>query len=497
MSYVSFDQARSMNNLARYATGAAINRQEESSGVVTGTLFMGGVSGATWAWKNRKNLSGAWKNLAKEAAQRDQIVKSTKVVANGKPFSKIRNLWAGASKYVAQQEAAATAAKAANTAAKASKATGFFGKVKNFLGFGKAGKFIKGVTTKYPKSASLLKGIKGNAGFALISFGLGVVSDVIPSFQIGATEGFKQLGKTALKTAAEVGGWAAGTALGAKAGAVIGTCIGGPIGTAIGGLVGAACGFLGSWLASKAADKVVGPSEVEIAQQKNAEQLSKEAATDSNLKKEVVGQALQNLVAHYAQNGQLSDDDKIAKNDLEKVLGEKINLDELAKEYTAQAQSEQQTAPQDTTAPSAQQQAIQMEAQQQAEAQSQTQLASLQQQTTVPQPSSTQEQDAEDVEEPQGKQDKKKTQQQYTMPSYQSTLTNPLLASTNSFSMSNPYGSIPATTSSFDSYNIFNQYGSVSANPYGMYNQNDSIFSNANQASQQQDQTKFKYNPNV
>lgn len=497
MSYVSFDQARSMNNLARYATGAAINRQEESSGVVSGTLFMGGVSGATWAWQNKKNLKAGWQNLAKEAAKRDKMIKSTKVVPKGKAFSTVRNYWAGASKYVAQKEAAqaakatkaakgAKASKAASFFSKAknslglNKAASFFGKTKNSLGITKAGAFLKGVATKHPKIATLLKGVKGNAGFAIFSLGVGVLTDVIPSFQIGATEGFKQLGKTALKTAAEVGGWAAGTALGAKAGAVIGTCIGGPIGTAIGGLVGAACGFLGSWLASKAADKVVGPSEVEIAQQKNAEQLSKEAATDSSLKKEVVGQALQNLVANYAQNGQLSDDDKIAKNDLEKVLGEKINLDELAQEYTAQAQSEQQTAPQDTTAPSAQQQAIQMEAQQQAEAQSQTQLASLQQQTTVPQPSSTQEQDAEDVEEPQGKQDKKKTQQQYyTMPSYQSTLTNPFMASTSNFSMANPYGSVYAN------------------NPYGMYNQKDSIFSNPYQSSQQQDPTKFLYNPNV
>lgn len=480
MSLVSFDHAQTMNNLARYATGAAINRQEESSGVVSGTLFMGGISGATWAWKNRKGLKAGWKNLAKEAAARDNLIKSTNVVPKGKAFSKVRNIWAGASKYVAQQEAAAESAKAAAKAtSKAGK--GFFGKTKNALGITKVSKFLTSTAAKHPKFASLLKGVKGNAGFAIFSLGLGVVTDVIPAFQIGATEGFKQLGKTAMKTTAEVGGWAAGTALGAKAGAAIGTCIGGPIGTAVGGLVGAACGFLGSWLASKAADKVIGPSEVEIAQQKKSAQLATEANTDTKTQKAVIGQALQNLVANYTENGKLSDDDKIAKKSLEKVIGEEINLDELAQEYAAESKN-QSAAPQDTTAPTQEQQAIQMQAQQEAEAQQQAQLAALQQQTTVPQVSSTLEND--ETEESQGKKDKEKIKKQYTSPmfltpstAYSSPLNNPFLTSSNnSYSMANPYGSMSAI------------------NPY------ENIYNNLYQASNQQqvqntDPNKFVYNP--
>lgn len=480
MSLVSFDHAQTMNNLARYATGAAINRQEESSGVVSGTLFMGGISGATWAWKNRKGLKAGWKNLAKEAAARDNLIKSTNVVPKGKAFSKVRNIWAGASKYVAQQEAAAESAKAAAKAtSKAGK--GFFGKTKNALGITKVSKFLTSTAAKHPKFASLLKGVKGNAGFAIFSLGIGVVTDVIPAFQIGATEGFKQLGKTAMKTTAEVGGWAAGTALGAKAGAAIGTCIGGPIGTAVGGLVGAACGFLGSWLASKAADKVIGPSEVEIAQQKNTAQLATEASTDTKTQNAVIGQALQNLVANYTENGKLSDDDKIAKSSLEKVIGEEINLDELAQEYAA-ASKNQSAAPQDTTAPTQEQQAIQMQAQQEAEAQQQAQLAALQQQTTVPQVSSTLEND--ETEESQGKKDKEKIKKQYTSPmfltpstAYSSPLNNPFLTSSNnSYSMANPYGSMSAI------------------NPY------ENIYNNLYQASNQQqvqntDPNKFVYNP--
>ena len=489
MSFVSFDQAQTMNNLARYATGTAINRQEEPSGIVSGTLFMGGVSGATWAWKNRKNFKAGWQNLAKEAAERDKLIRATNVVPKGKAFSKVRNIWAGASKYVAQKEAAAESAKAtAKATAKAGK--GFFRKTKNALGITKVSKFLTSTAAKHPKFATLLKGVKGNAGFAIFSLGVGVITDVIPAFQIGTKEGFKQLGKTAGKTAAEVGGWAAGTALGAKAGAAIGTCIGGPIGTAVGGLVGAACGFLGSWLASKAADKVIGPSEAEIAQKKNADELAAASKQDDEVKNEVVGQALQNLVANYTENGKLSDDDKIAKKSLEKVIGEEINLDELAQEYAASSKNQsaapqdttaapQDTtaAPQDTTAPTQEQQAIQMQAERQAQQQTQQPTFITQSQ----QPSTELENEAE---ESQGKKDKEKIKKQYTSPmfltpttAYSSPLNNPFLTSSNnSYSMANPYGSMSAI------------------NPY------ENIYNNLYQASNQQqvqntDPNKFVYNP--
>lgn len=483
MSFVSFDQAQTMNNLARYATGTAINRQEEPSGIVSGTLFMGGVSGANWAWKNRKSFKAGWQNLAKEAAERDKLIRSTNVVPKGKAFSKVRNIWAGASKYMAQKEAAAESAKAAASAtSQASK--GFFGKTKNALGITKVSKFLTSTAAKHPKFAPLIKGIKGNAGFAIFSLGVGVVLDVIPAFQIGATEGFKQLGKTAMKTTAEVGGWAAGTALGAKAGAAVGTCIGGPIGTAVGTVLGAACGFLGSWLASKAADKVIGPNEVEIAQQKNSENLAQAAKDDANVQNEVVGQALQNLVANYTENGELSDDDKIAKKSLEKVIGEEINLDELAQEYAAasknQSAAPQDTtvAPQDTTAPTQEQQAIQMQAELQAQQQTQQPTFTAQSQ----QPSTELE---NETEEAQGAKEKEKVKKQYTSPmfltpttAYSSPLNNPFLTSSNNNdSMANPYGSMSAMSNPYE--NIYN-------NLYQTSNQ---------QQVQNTDPNKFVYSP--
>lgn len=480
MSFVSFDHAQTMNNLARYATGVAINRQDDPVNITSNMLLMGGFSGANWAWQNRKSFKAGWQNLAKEAAERDKLIRATNVVPKGKAFSKVRNIWAGASKYVAQKEAAAESAKAAASAtSQASK--GFFGKTKNVLGITKVSKFLTSTAAKHPKFAPLIKGIKGNAGFAIFSLGVGVVLDVIPAFQIGATEGFKQLGKTAMKTTAEVGGWAAGTALGAKAGAAVGTCIGGPIGTAVGTVLGAACGFLGSWLASKAADKVIGPNEVEIAQQKNSENLAQAAKDDANVQNEVVGQALQNLVANYTENGELSDDDKIAKKSLEKVIGEEINLDELAQEYAAasknQSAAPQDTtvAPQDTTAPTQEQQAIQM----QAELQTQQPTFTAQSQ----QPSTELENEAEEAQGAKEK-EKDKAKKQYSSPmfltpttAYSSPLNNPFLTSSNnSYSMANPYGSMSA----------INPYENIQNNLYQASNQ---------QQVQNTDPNKFVYNP--
>ena len=199
-----------------------------------------------------------------------------------------------------------------------------------------------------------------------------------------------------------------------------------------------------------------------------------------------------------------------------KVVGKSYTEQkEEAQEQMAEAQSleEQQAAElervgiQDTTAPTETQRAIQREAQERAEMEAQRRAA--QQTPIVPQApnpeqqTSTQQPVDTGAVEAQG-QNGGITQGQYTTPSYttpsytspvsayQSPLTSPFMQSTNAFSMSNPYGSVSAISPSFDSYNIFNPYSS-----YGMYNQTGSIFSNPYQSSQQQDPTKFKYNPNV
>lgn len=378
---LSVNQNRAVNNLSKYVIGAEINRQEEPSGIATGVALMGGISGATWLFSNRKNIKGGFQQLVANAKEQKNIVNSAKKYAPGARFSTLRNKWAGAVEYTSKGELEALskklvkkpeyagikkyidsalksgsgyseALKSAEKMQAIEKLNLYNSKVasqmasgsklralKNATGITKVSKSMKELAAKSGKFRSLAKGIKGNAGFALISLGIGLVSDVIPAFQLGADKGFKQLGKTVVKTGAEVAGWAAGAALGAKAGAVIGTCIGGPIGTVVGGAIGLVGGFLGSFLASKVADKVVGPSEVELAEQEAAAQVAKNARANLENLDELAMASYEQLLEH-AKAGQLTEDDMIAKKSLEELIGQEIDLEA---ELKAQEQVEQES----------------------------------------------------------------------------------------------------------------------------------------------------------
>ena len=65
-SNLSVNQYESVNRLSRYLIGASVNQQGESSGIVSGTAMMGGISAGTWAWKNRKDIRavyGSWHKM--------------------------------------------------------------------------------------------------------------------------------------------------------------------------------------------------------------------------------------------------------------------------------------------------------------------------------------------------------------------------------------------------------------------------------------------------
>lgn len=119
----------------------------------------------------------------------------------------------------------------------------------------------------------------------------------------GAGAGTKQLGKSAaLATASGVGfavGAKVGGIAGVKVGAGIGTVIGGPIGTAIGGIVGGAigiaCGLFCSWAAKEGVKMLVGPSEMEIANKKEARNMAK-AAVESPEKAQELIAAYENMI---------------------------------------------------------------------------------------------------------------------------------------------------------------------------------------------------------
>lgn len=381
-SNLSVNQNRNVQDLSKYIIGASINKQEESSGIVAGTALMGGISGSIWAYQNRKDLKGGFQKLANDAQTQKNLVNSAKnkwagaaevtskaelekiaqkageidkktklpknaalqtevqkALAKGKDFTKsLKQIEAKQAKETLNKYNAKVASQIANGSK--------LRKIKNATGITKLSKTTKELAANSGKFRGLLKGIKGNAGFAAISLGLGVLTDVVPAFGLSTEKGFKQLGKTAAKTGCEVAGWAAGSALGAKAGAVIGSFCG-PIGTVVGGAIGLVGGFVGSFLASKAADKVIGPSEVELAEQEAANQIAQQANSDTQALDELALASYEQLVTRAA-NGELTEDDMAAKKALEGIIGCEINLEEAVRTQqnvqTAQAKESPQQA---------------------------------------------------------------------------------------------------------------------------------------------------------
>lgn len=458
-SNLSILQNRNVNDLSKYVIGATINKQEEPSGIIPGTLMMGGISGSMWAYQNRKDLKGGFKKLAQDAKTQKDIVnsaknkwaganeitsktklqniaekagkidKKTKLPKNAALQTEVQKAlklgknYADSLKTIEQKQAVEALknynAKVATQVANGSKLRA----IKNATGITKISKATKELAVKSGKFRSLLKGVKGNAGFAAISFGLGVLTDVVPAFtELGAEKGFKQLGKTALKTGFEVAGWAAGAAVGAKAGAVIGSFCG-PIGTVVGGAIGLIGGFVGSFIASKIGDKVVGPSEVEIAEQKAAKSIAKQANSSPENLQELALASYEQLVDRTA-NGQLTEDDMAAKKALEGILGCKINLEEEVKAKQAMEQQE---------------------------ATSQQPQSQVQPQETLTQ-SQVAQHTAEPIEESEENKDKDKEKQKSSNP----VTTTPQYYIPNYMQMYNP----------MNLYNSFNPYMTMNTNPF-------------------------------
>lgn len=311
---ISSVQYRDVQNLVKYATATGVNHSQTIGEAAKEGVTYAAVSGGMWVLQNSKNLKGAWEAVKASDVAAKQIMQEA--TAGGKT---IKNIWNGASKIVESR----AATEAAATGAQATK--GFWSK---FL-------------------------TKGGGGVAMAAFDMvtGTIFDVIPAFKLGKEQGFKQLGKTTAKAAATGVGWWAGSALGAKAGAAIGTAVCPGLGTIIGGVVGFIGGCLGSWLCNKAVDKVLGPSEVEKAQQEAAQQATDQVAQTGEGADEVASAAYQRLIQSYIDNkGKLSEEDLKAKESLENLYDTKIDLEKEAREYqkaqaqqTEQAQTTQQT----------------------------------------------------------------------------------------------------------------------------------------------------------
>lgn len=314
-------------------------------------------------WKSAETYKNVWNNYsaktvlegipeAAKMAKLEEAAKEAKEVNNAKnaiDAYKEAGKFANEAKTAKTSEAAREALKKANDAlararnfshlnSVATEATTTWGKVSKglgkYTGVTKLNGFMAKTATESPLMAKALKFGKGNGWFVAITGGIELLTQVIPSFtQLGAGSGTKQLVKSTAKTAASVGGWVAGM----TAGAAVGSIIPGA-GTVIGGAIGALCGLfggcLGSWAATKATESIVGKNELDIAKEKQAEEMAIEAKKDPKAIQQLMAAAAQRL----DQEGKESEDAKIAFGSLQKIA--KLQ----AKNQTSGAQSQTQYA---------------------------------------------------------------------------------------------------------------------------------------------------------
>lgn len=331
-------------NLAKYATGATINHTDAPPMGAVGALA--GFQGGAWLLANRKDLKGGFQNMAKETAENKKIMKSSK------------NIFEGTKKLAAKEELInfekklpkTDAYKAIRAEAQKAIKTGDFSKLKMLeeqkaiadynvtlakqaaVPKTKVGKGVKAIKDKTGLSRlSLLnkqalaknatyrtaaKFVKGGGGMAIISAAIEAPNVYQTYKTLGKKAGNRQLAKSAVNVAAETAGWVVGAKAGAALGAAIGSAV--PVvGTAIGAVVGVACGLLGSWLFGKASRAIVGKDELEIAQEKQAEELALAAQNDPELQQELAVAVYEGL---ESEGEELSEDGKTAAESLAKYI---------------------------------------------------------------------------------------------------------------------------------------------------------------------------------
>ena len=380
---------KDVENLTKYATGVAISHQPtlDGSDLMAGCAGNLAVQGVQWLKNNKGNYAGALKTQAETARQmsnlyktQDTFTKGIGAVANATSSAELLSMIPSAEKLSTMSKSTQNLFKQAQIAAEtlgqtgsthayttanqllcqanaaaakeaASSATGIWGKVKNFFGINKASAAINTAAAGSKVGSACWNTFKSQGGPAMlvIEGATETITNVYPTFkQLGVKAGMKQVGKSAVKTCASVGGWVAGAALGTKLGAAIGSIIPGA-GTAVGAVVGAAVGTIcsllggtiGSKLAKKGAEKIVGKDELVLAQERQAKQLAQQAQVDGNVLNQVVGAASERL----NKEGVGTDDSKIAFTSLQAVQSGNSIATRTQSPSTQQANASNQTNP--------------------------------------------------------------------------------------------------------------------------------------------------------
>ncbi len=380
-----------IQNLAKYATGVAISHQPVINGsdLVSGCTGNLAIQGLSWLKDNKGNYAGALKTQAESARQlsnlyksQDTFTKGVRAVTNASSSAELLSAIPSAEKLATMSkstqglyEQARIAAETlgqtgtthayttanqllckANAAAAteaATNATGWWSKTKNFLGFNKASAAINTAAAGSKVGSACWNTFKSNGGPAMLVMegATETIFNVVPTFkQLGAKSGMKQVGKSAVKTVASVGGWVAGAALGTKVGAAIGSIIpgaGNAVGAVVGAAIGTICsligGTIGSKLAKKGAEKIVGKDELVLAQERQAAQLAQQAQIDNNVLGAVTNAAAERLNAE----GVTDKDSQIAYNSLTAVAsGSSIATQTQTQPTQYKSQTAQQVAAQ-------------------------------------------------------------------------------------------------------------------------------------------------------
>lgn len=170
--------------------------------------------------------------------------------------------------------------------------------------------YITGPTGPLSKSSIMFSG-----GITAL---LSTFTEIIPAFKIGTKEGFKQIGKTAVnfavdtttgavgEVAGKVVGGVAGKAIGKVIGSIVGTPLG-PVGMVAGQVIGGMLGScIASWAGRKISEKVIGKSEVKIAEEKKKAKNIEKVSQSPNDLLAITNQAKMLAQNEINQNGTIS-----------------------------------------------------------------------------------------------------------------------------------------------------------------------------------------------
>lgn len=352
--------ARDVENLAKYATGAAIVETSEGpfEGFIPMLCFPGIMYGASWALGNYahpieglKQIPEDWNKFIAESKKEFDTIKKAGNLADSNTYriafkeynlkkikecipeaEKLQKLTPEVQNFYKQAEAAmlkgnvTEAEKLIAEARSCGKyfeeaAKGFWGKIGRFFSEGSrlGTKPLSNLAKESGIARKFMTCGKGAGFFAAMTAIFEVFKIGSTYSELGAGSATKQTVKSVVKTGANVGGWFAGEAAGTAVGAAIGTAVCPVVGTAVGAGIGFICGlvggFLGSWGAGKVADALVGKDELDIAKEKQAKKIAQQAKQSPETMQQVVSGATQRL----QQEGLSSADSKIAFGSLRRL----------------------------------------------------------------------------------------------------------------------------------------------------------------------------------